>query len=85
MLEHAMFEKLPAWSQVAVLAEKGTVLAHRRHKEWAITLYSLNNYFVERWVKQEWDIVGSFHKSASPLAILEPYMETIDLQRFLEV
>lgn len=79
-----MFHKLPSWSQVEVLAKNGTVLAQRRHKEWAITLYSLNNYFVELWVKKELEVVGSFHKSANPLAILEPYMDTIDVQDFLD-
>jgi hypothetical protein len=80
MLEYKLFNRLPSWSQVDVLTKKGTVVGQRHHNEWAITLYSLNNYFVELWVKQELEIVGSFHSSANPLEILEPYMQDIQLQ-----
>jgi hypothetical protein len=82
MLEHAMFQRLPHWSQVDVLAQKGTALTQRRHKGWDITLYALNNYYVELWAKEGLQIVGSFHKTANPMEILEPYMEEIILQNF---
>ena len=82
MLEYKLFNRLPSWSQVEVLTKKGTVMARRNHKEWSITLYSLNNYFVELWVKQDLEIVGSFHNSVNPLEILEPYMKDIQLPDF---
>jgi hypothetical protein len=85
MLEHAMFDRLPVGSQIDVLAQKGTVLAQRQHKEWSITLFSMHNYFVELWAKQELEIVGSFHKTANPMEILEPYMEGIDMEGELDV
>jgi hypothetical protein len=79
MFEYNLFNQLPAWSQINVLNKKGTVVAQRQHKEYTITLYYLNNYFVELWEKQNLEIIGAFHKSVSPLAILEPYTDTIHL------
>ena len=69
MLEYKLFNRLPSWSQVEVLTKNGTVVARRNYKEWSITLYSLNNYFVELWVKQNLEIVGSFHHSVNTLEI----------------
>jgi hypothetical protein len=80
-----MFNRLPAGSQVEVLAKKGTVLAQREHKEWTITLFSLNNYFVELWEKKGLELIGTFHKTVQPLAILEPYMDDIEIQDFFEI
>lgn len=85
MLEHAMFHRLPQGSQADALAQQGTLLAQRNHKGWEITLYSLNNYYVELWAKAGLQIVGSFHKTAQPMEVLEPYLETIDYQRLLDV
>lgn len=85
MLEHAMFDRHPSGSQVDKIAQLGTLLAQRQHKEWAVTLYALNNYFVEVWAKDGLEIVGSFHKTANPMAILEPYTADLDVQRLLGV
>jgi len=74
-----MFNRLPTWSQVEVLAKQGTVVAQRQHNDWTITLYVINDYFVERWVKQQLEIVGSFHQSAKPLDILEPYIDYLEV------
>lgn len=84
MLEYSMFNRLPAESQVDVLHQKGTVLAQRHHKSYVITLYSLNNYFVELWTKEGIEIIGSFHRSVSSMAILEPYMDTLNIMDFLD-
>ena len=80
MIEYPLFNRLPSWSQVEVLTTKGTVVAHRNHKDWVITLYNLNNFFVELWVKPDLEIIGSFHSSVNAMKILEPYMEDIELQ-----
>lgn len=82
MIEYPLFNRLPSWSQVEVLNKKGTVVAQRTHKDWEITLYSLNNFFVELWVKPDLEIIGSFHSSVNPLAILEPYTQDIQLEDF---
>jgi hypothetical protein len=84
MLEYKMFNRLPSWSQVEVLTQTGTVVAQRHHNGWAITLYSLNNYFVERWARQELEIVCSFQRAANPLDIMEPYMQDIQWQDLYE-
>jgi hypothetical protein len=82
MLEFPLFNQLPTWSQVDVLTKKGIKVAHRNHKDWEITLYSLNNFFVELWVKPNLEIIGSFHQTVNPLTIFEPYTESIHLQDF---
>lgn len=79
MFEYKLFNQLPTWSQVEVLTKTGTIVAQRNHNGWTITLYSLDNYFVELWIKQDLEVVGSFHRSADPMEILEPYMQHIRL------
>jgi len=79
MIEYSMFNRLPAGSQVAVLGKEGTVVAKRLHKGYNITLYSINNYFVELWRKENFEIIGSFHRSVSPLTILEPYLDVLEV------
>lgn len=79
MFEYKLFNQLPAWSQVDVLNKNGTILAQRQHKDYTITLFHLNNYFVELWQKHGLEIIGTFHESVNPLAILEPYTESIHL------
>ncbi|WP_051360129.1 hypothetical protein [Adhaeribacter aquaticus] len=79
-----MFNQLPAGSQVSLLSKQGIALAQREHKGYVITLYALNNYFVELWKKHDFEIIGTFHKSVNSMAILEPYMDSIDLQNFLK-
>jgi len=82
MIEYPLFNRLPSWSQVEVLTKKGTVVAQRNHKDWNITLYTLNNFFVELWEKPNLEIIGSFHNSVNPLAILEPYTQDIQIEDF---
>ena len=78
-----MFQRLPSWSQAEVLTKHGTVLAQRRHQEWAVSLYSLNNRFVELWEKQGLQITTSFRTEATALAIVEPYLEQVDVQHLI--
>ncbi|KAA5541147.1 hypothetical protein [Adhaeribacter rhizoryzae] len=82
MIEYPLFNRLPSWSQVEVLTNKGTVVAQRNHKDWHITLYTLNNFFVELWEKPNLEIIGSFHSSVNPMAILEPYTQDIQIEDF---
>ncbi|MDX5480116.1 MAG: hypothetical protein LPK07_00365 [Hymenobacteraceae bacterium] len=84
MFERSLFDKLPAWSQAEVLAKKGIALAQRQHNGWEITLYTLDNQFYERWERKGMQVVSSFQKSASVLAVLEPYTDNIDVQQLLE-
>lgn len=79
MLEYSLFNQLPAWSQVEVLKKKGNAVAQRQYKDWTISLFSLDNYFVELWVKPNLEIIGSFHRSVKPMAILEPYVDYLEI------
>jgi hypothetical protein len=79
VLEYSLFNQLPVWSQVEVLKKKGNAVAQRQYKDWTISLYSLDNYFVELWVKPSLEIIGAFHRSVKPMAILEPYMEYLEI------
>jgi hypothetical protein len=79
MLEYNVFERLPSWSQVAVLKATGTRLGQRQHQDWTITLYIWQHRFVEVWSRADLEVVTSFHHNARPLAILDPYMQQIDL------
>ena len=83
MIEYTLFNRLPAGSQLAILAQKGNKLAQRNHKEWVITLYTLHNYFVESWAKSGTEIIGTFQVNADPLEILEPYLDSIEVQHLL--
>jgi len=74
-----MFNRLPTWSQVEVLDKQGAVVAQRQHKDWTITLFSLNEYFVELWANQHLEVIGSFHKTVKPLDILEPYIDYLNI------
>jgi len=80
MFEYTFFHQLPVWTQVEVLARKGNFLASRRHKDYTISLYFLDNYFVEVWAKGGLRISTSFKKTTRPLAILEPYLHQISVQ-----
>lgn len=85
MLENASFQRLPAWSQAEILTKTGTLLAQRIHQDWDVRLYSLHHQFVELWVKDGMEITASFRQSASPIAILEPYMEDINLADLVDI
>ena len=85
MFEYSLFHQLPVWSQLEVLTKKGTLIASRQHKTYTISLYALDNYFVEVWAKGGLRISTSFHENTSPLTILEPYLDNLSVQPFLEV
>jgi hypothetical protein len=85
MLENASFQRLPSWSQTEILTRKGTLLAQRNHNGWSVRLYSLHYHFVEHWAKDGVEVATTFKLSASPLAILEPYMEDINLADFTDI
>ncbi|WP_114783081.1 hypothetical protein [Botryobacter ruber] len=79
--EHlANFSKMPAWAQAEVLEREGTELARRLHKGWEVRLFSIDNYYVELWEKQELKITTTFRNSAKALAVLEPYLGGIAVQ-----
>jgi hypothetical protein len=80
MLEHSMFERLPLRSQAETLAKFGTILAQRKFNSWTVTLYTLNDAFVEVWAGEEAQVISTFKKSANGLAVLEPYLEEIDVR-----
>jgi hypothetical protein len=79
MLEYSMFERLPFRSQAEIVAQKGTLLAQRNYKKWFVTLYELNNSFVELWVGDEVQVYSMFKRSADTVCILEPYLLNIDI------
>lgn len=83
MLEYSMFERLPLRSQLESLAKDGTVLAQRRYNKWTVTLYSLNNSLVERWAGKEVEVISTFKKTTNAVAILEPYIDDIDVEDFM--
>ena len=85
MFEYSMFNRLPVESQVDVLTKKGTAVAQRQHKQYTITLYSLDNYFVELWEKEGIEIIGTFHKTVNALTILEPYLDQMDTENLLDL
>ncbi|WP_242929337.1 hypothetical protein [Pontibacter vulgaris] len=84
MLEYSMFDRLPFRSQTETLAKHGTLLARRSYNNWTVTLYTLNNSFVEVWSGNEIEVMSSFKNSANAIAILEPYTDAIDVQDFLD-
>ncbi len=83
MLEYSMFERLPLRSQSEALAKDGTILAQRTYNNWTVTLYALGNGFVERWSGKEVEVFSSFKKSADAVAILDPYIDVIDVGEVL--
>lgn len=85
MLEYSMFDKLPFRSQAETLAKDGTFVAQRQHNNWTVTLYSLNDSFVELWTGEQVQVFSTFKKSAKALAILEPYAEAIDIKEVLSL
>ncbi len=74
-----MFERLPFRSQTESLEKDGTMLGQRTYNGWQVTLYSLNGLFVELWAGKEAQVISTFKKSASAVAVLDPYIEDIDL------
>ncbi|GAB3204086.1 hypothetical protein ABID22_004016 [Pontibacter aydingkolensis] len=79
MQEFSMFERLPFRSQEEALAKGGTMLAQRKHNVWTVTLYFLNNSFVELWSGETVQVYSTFKKSANVVDILEPYADEVDV------
>jgi hypothetical protein len=75
MLEYSWFERMPLRSQTETLARDGIVLAQRQVNNWTVTLYHLNNAYVEVWAGQEAQVISTFRKTASAMAVLKPYMD----------
>jgi hypothetical protein len=85
MLEYNVFERLPSWSQIAVLTKTGTLLGQRQHQDWTITLYAWQHHFVEVWTRADLEVVTSFRQNAHSLAILEPYTHQIEVAGLLDL
>ncbi|WP_299821259.1 hypothetical protein [uncultured Pontibacter sp.] len=85
MLEYSMFERLPFRSQAEALAKNGTVLAQRKYNNWTVTLYTLNNSFIELWSGDKVQVYSTFKKSANAVAILEPYVDAVDVKELLDL
>ncbi|MCJ8164191.1 hypothetical protein MKJ04_05005 [Pontibacter sp. E15-1] len=83
MIEYALFQRLPAWSQAEALVRYGTALAQRQHNDWTVTLYVLDNRFVELWAKNGLSVTTSFRAEATTLEIAEPYLEQMDITPLL--
>ena len=79
MFEYTLFHRLPVWSQVEVLTRKGNLISERKHKDYVITLYHLDHYFVEVWAKGTLRISTSFKETTPAVAILEPYLEQLEI------
>ena len=84
MFEYTLFHRLPVWSQVEVLTRKGNLLSQRYHKDYTISLYHLDYYFVEVWSRGGLRISTSFREDAKAIAILEPYLDNPEIQKLLE-
>lgn len=80
MLEYSMFERLPFRSQAEVIAKAGTIVASRNYKQWHVTLFELDNRFVELWTGEKVQVFSTFKDSASKIAIFEPYLDAVDVQ-----
>lgn len=78
-----MFERLPFRSQREALKEGGTLIAQRQVGDYTITLYTLDHVFVEVWTGKEAEVVSTFKKSAGAIAVLEPYLDEVDIQHLM--
>ena len=83
MLEYSLFERLPFRSQAEAIAKDGTLLAQRTYNNWTVTLYELNNSFVELWSGSDAEVFSVFKKSANKVAIFEPYIDHLEVSSFL--
>lgn len=81
MFEYSLFHRLPVWSQVDVLTRKGNLLSQRQHKDYTISLYHLDHYFIEVWARGGLRISTSFREDAKAMAILEPYLNDPQMQK----
>ncbi|MBJ6118366.1 hypothetical protein JAO76_09195 [Pontibacter sp. BT310] len=83
MLEYSMFERLPFRKQAEIIAQNGTVVAQRNYNQWLVTLYKVNNSFVELWSGDNIQVYGAFRQQANTVAIFEPYLDKIDVQEIM--
>ncbi|MBB6611878.1 hypothetical protein H7F15_12575 [Pontibacter sp. Tf4] len=79
MLEYSMFERLPFRSQAEVIAKTGTIVASRRYGQWHVTLFALNDRFVELWSGEQAQVFSTFKEAASKIAIFEPYLNEVNI------
>jgi len=84
MLEYSKFDRLPLRSQTETLAKEGIVLAQRNYNNWTVTLYTLHNAFVEVWAGEKAQVISRFKTTVDVTAILEPYIDAIDIQEFMK-
>lgn len=84
MQEYSMFERLPFRSQQEALHRGGTLIAQRTFNGCTVTLYTLGNTFVEVWISKEVEVVSTFKKTAHALAVLEAYVDNIDVLGILD-
>lgn len=85
MLENSLYKRIPHWSQAADLNRHGILLAQRYLPDWKITLYAFDTYFVEVWAGKGVEIPATFRKSAGAMAVLEPYLDNLEVRLFLEL
>ncbi|MER2996811.1 hypothetical protein [Pontibacter populi] len=78
MLEYSMFERLPFRKQAEIIAKNGTLVAQRNYKQWMVTLYKVNNSFVELWSGDNMQVYSTFKQSANTVAIFDPYLDEVD-------
>ena len=83
MLEYSLFERLPFRSQAEAIAKDGTLLAQRNYNKWTVTLYELNNSFVELWNGEQVQVYSTFKQSANKVAIFEPYIDHVEVNDIL--
>ncbi len=84
MLEYSMFERLPLHYQTETLSKKGLILGQRTYNGWAVTLYTLNDAFVELWSGNGMAVTSTFKKSADALAVLAPYVDAVDIAAWMQ-
>ncbi|MHA6248373.1 hypothetical protein ACXYMU_10580 [Pontibacter sp. CAU 1760] len=84
MIEFSDFKQLPAWSQIDALQKEGIVLGQREHKAWTVTLYSMQQHFVELWQKEGLHVITSFRHDAATFSVAEPYLDQLDLRPLLQ-
>lgn len=84
MIEFSDFKQLPEWSQLDALQKEGIALGQREHKAWTVTLYSMQQHFVELWQKEGFYVITSFRQDAATYAVAEPYLDQVDLRHLLQ-
>ena len=67
-----------------MLNRQGNLISQRQHKDYTISLYHLDHYFVEVWSKGGLRIATSFRETTRAISILEPYLENHEIIRLLE-